>query len=91
MLGSAREVIGWLKVAVAGEMTQLPASRAAVTAERERLAEGRHLFEARIAAVRTVNENEWRALEEEREALEGIRTEAVREQEEATRLDEALQ
>ena len=81
-------MIGRLEAAVAGERMQLEASRTALAVERERLAEGRRLFEARVAAARAVNENERRALEEEREALEGIRTEVVQEQEEATRLAE---
>ena len=86
MLGSAREVIEWLEAAVAGEKTQLEADRAALVKERERLAEINCLSEARVTAARAVHENERRTIEAKREALEEIRTEAVAEKEEATRL-----
>ncbi|XP_062213697.1 actin cytoskeleton-regulatory complex protein PAN1-like [Phragmites australis] len=70
VLGSAREVIERLEAAVVGEKTQLEAGRTALLEVRERLAEGRRLFEARVTAARAVNENERRVIEAEREALE---------------------
>ena len=41
--------------------------------------------------MRATNESEQHALEEERKALEGVRTEAVREQEEVAHLAKASQ
>ncbi|XP_062197319.1 uncharacterized protein LOC133900216 [Phragmites australis] len=77
VLRSAREMIGRLEAAVAGEMTQLEADRAALTAERARLVAGWRLLEARVAAARAANEGELRALEEEQKALEGTSAEAT--------------
>ncbi|XP_062198865.1 uncharacterized protein LOC133901535 [Phragmites australis] len=68
--------------------TQLEANRTALVEERERLVEINRLLEARVAAACAIHENEQRTIEAEREALEEIRTEAVAEQEEATRLGE---
>ncbi|XP_062203754.1 uncharacterized protein LOC133905950 [Phragmites australis] len=66
VLGSAREVIGRLEAAVAGEMAQREVAW--------------RVFDSRLAAARATNEDEQRAIEEGWKALEEARTEVAREQ-----------
>jgi hypothetical protein len=52
VLGSAREVIGWLEVAVAAERAKLDKEHAALVEERGWLEEAQKLLETRIASAR---------------------------------------
>ncbi|XP_062230060.1 uncharacterized protein LOC133927628 [Phragmites australis] len=84
VLGSAREVIGQLEVAVAAERAELDKERATLVDERGRLEEARKLLETRIASARTSYEKSMREVAEEWEALEETRDEVVAAQEKAS-------
>ncbi|XP_062193529.1 uncharacterized protein LOC133896911 [Phragmites australis] len=78
MTERAWEVIGRLEVAMAGEMAQQEAERAALAIERAQLTAAWRVFDSHLAAARAVNEDERRAMEEERKALEEARAEVAR-------------
>ncbi|XP_062217721.1 uncharacterized protein LOC133917919 [Phragmites australis] len=87
VLGSAREVIGRLEVAVAVERAELEKERIALVEERGRLEEVGKLLETRIASARASYERSMREVAEEREALEETPDEAVATQEKASRME----
>ena len=87
MLGSSREVIKRLEVAVVAERAELDKEHAALIEERGRLEEVGKILEARIASARATHEKSMRAVAEEREASEETRDEAVATEEKASRME----
>ena len=85
MLGSAREVIGRLEVAVAAEWAKLDKERTALDEERGRLEEVSKLLETRIASTRVSYEKSICKVAEE--ALEETRNKTVTAQEKASRME----
>ncbi|XP_062230403.1 uncharacterized protein LOC133928173 [Phragmites australis] len=77
VLGSAREVIGRLEVAVAAERAELEKERVTLVDERGQLEEARKLLETRIASARASYEKSMCKVAKEWEALEETRDEAV--------------
>ncbi|XP_062202101.1 uncharacterized protein LOC133904658 [Phragmites australis] len=84
VLGSAREVIGWLEAAVAADRVELDRDHAALVKERGRLEEVGRVLEPRISSAHATHERSMRAVAKEREALEEVCDEAVAAQEKAT-------
>ncbi|XP_062227353.1 uncharacterized protein LOC133925440 [Phragmites australis] len=82
VLESVREVIEWLDAAVAGEVAQLEAERAALATEKSQLTTHWRSFESRLLAACAANEDEQRAMEEARAKI-------AREREDAAHLVEA--
>ncbi|XP_062182042.1 uncharacterized protein LOC133886312 [Phragmites australis] len=83
VLGSAREVIGRLEVAVTAERAKLDKERAALVDERGWLEEAQKLLETHITSARASYEKSMREVAEEWEALEETRNETVAAQEKA--------